>query len=597
MINDWRSVRRLPGDGRVYHPPVSNDSRDSQPEAVTATLERLSASSAQPTPSGGSGDALRWVHRGLTLAAVMSLTVNTRSFWNTYALTKPWLALVLSGAFLVMLVAAIITLCAPTSRALRRLDIGVLITAIVIKAAASWTGISGAKKINIDEGMLMDRASRSLAAGHNPYLAHWTGIDPSLPTQLMDGRTVFDFGYPPFGIEMGALVHRLAPSLTAIVAVAWMCLFATAIFLFRVAPEPLRPVVTLGVLGLGTLTAYADNAYPSMIALPFLCVAVWKWPSTGRGGALGWAGIVRAVALGLACSIHQLGWFLAVFLLVGLLLLRLGDLPARAAWGVVLRYAAVAAGTFLLTSGPFIVASPKAWLTGVLEPILQHAVPHGQGIITLSYYVTGGSGALDWYGRAAIVLFVTLLALYSLHFRSLGRAAVVLPWLLFWVSTRSQDGYWVLTMPLWVAGLVATSREDFANAYELRLPAFARSRAAMVALFVPALACVSIAAVTPPPLTMQVEAVPARSTPVTGLKVQVTNRSGASVEPHFAVTTGVDITEFWQVTTGPARIPGGESAIYTLTPREKWKMPATGPVILRAVSDRPQTLSSLRLAD
>jgi hypothetical protein len=40
-----------------------------------------------------------------------------------------------------------------------------------MKAAASWTGISGAKKINIDEGMLMDQASRSLASGHNPYPA------------------------------------------------------------------------------------------------------------------------------------------------------------------------------------------------------------------------------------------------------------------------------------------------------------------------------------------------------------------------------------------------------------------------------------------
>jgi len=574
---------------------VPNDSRDYQPDAVTATLERVPASAEQP-PASGSGESLRWVHRGLTLAAVMGLVVNTRAFWNTYALTKPWLALVLTGAFLVMLVAAVITLCASTSRTLRHLDIGVLTTAIVIKAVASWSGISGAKKINIDEGMLMDKASSGLAAGHNPYLAHWTQIDPSLPTQLMDGRTVFDFGYPPFGIEMGALVHRLAPSLTAIVAVAWLALFATAIFLFRVAPVPLRPVVTLGVLGLGTLTSYADNAYPSMIALPFLCVAVWKWPSTGRNGALGWAGVVRAVALGLACSIHQLGWFLAVFLLVGLLLLRLGDLPGRAAWGVVIRYTAVAAATFLLTSGPFIVASPRAWLTGVLEPIRQHAVPHGQGIITLSYYVTGGSGALDWYGRASIVLFVTLLALYALRFRTLGRAAVVLPWLLFWVSTRSQDGYWVLTIPLWIAGLVATRREDFANAYELRVPPLLRSRPAMIALFLPALACVGIAAVTPPPLTMQVNTAPARSATVTTLSVEVTNRSGAAVEPHFAVTTGVDITEFWRATAGPAQIPAGESATYTLTPPEKWKMPATGPVILRAVSDRPQTLSSLRLA-
>lgn len=255
----------------------------------------------------------------------------------------------------------------------------------------------------------------------------------------------------------------------------------------------------------------------------------------------------------------------------------------------------------MVVNAPFVLASPKAWLTGVLEPLLQHAVPHGQGIITFSYYVTGGSGALDWYGRASIVLFLTLLAVYALHFRKLGRAAVVLPWLLFWLSTRSQDGYWVLTMPLWVAGLVTTSRADFADAYQLRLPTVLRSRtatiAATTALFLPTAVCVGIAALTPQPLAMHATSGLARGALVRALTVEVTNRSGKPVEPHFAVTTGVDITEYWKITTGPASVPPGTSATYTLAPPEMWKMPATGPVLLRAVSDHPQTLSSLRLAD
>jgi hypothetical protein len=551
---------------------------------------------------------LRWVHRGLTLVAVMGLAVNTRSFWNFYALTRPWLAVLLSLAYLVMLVAAIISLCASTNRTLNRINVTVLVTAITIKIVAAWPGISGEKEIGVDEGMLMDGAARTLAAGHNPYLDAWTQIEPSLPTQLMDGRTVFDFGYPPFGVELGAALQLIAPSLVGIVAVAWLALFASAIFLFRVAPAPLRPAVTLGMLGLGTMTAHANNAYPSMIALPFLCVAVWRWPSTGRNGALGRDGIIRAVAIGLACSVHQLGWFLAAFLFVGLLLLRLGDLPARAALAVVTRYVAVAATTFLLASAPFIITSPAAWLTGVLEPLLQHAVPHGQGIVGLSYYVTGGSGALDFYGYASITLLLALLATYAIHVRRLGRAAVVLPWLLFWVSTRSQDGYWLLTMPLWIAGLVTTTRDDFANAYQLRplarltqklVPA-ARTRiagiAATTALFLPALICLGIAVLTPQPLTMRVATTPAPSEPVATLTVEVVNRSGAVVEPHFAVTTGVDITEYWKVTAGPNSIPAGATVTYTLAPRkDNWKTPAIGPVFLRAVSDRPQTLSSLRL--
>ena len=56
------------------------------------------------------------------------------------------------------------------------------------------------------------------------------------------------------------------------------------------------------------------------------------------------------MALGLACSIHQLSWFLAVFLIAGLLLLRAGDSGVRAAVAVTGRYVAVAAAAFLLAT-------------------------------------------------------------------------------------------------------------------------------------------------------------------------------------------------------------------------------------------------------
>ena len=560
--------------------------------------------SASPTAGDEPGLVL-WLHRALTLGAVMGLVVGLRGFWSGLALPRPGLAFALSCAYLVMLLCAILALCLPHGRGLSRLDMGVLGTAIAIKVIAAWPALVGERVINVDEGSLMDHAARSLAAGHNPYLAAWNGAGPGLHTRLMNGGTVLGFGYPPLGAELGAVAQRILPAAAGIVVVAWLALIATTILIFRAAPVPLRPIATIGMLGLGTLTSYANNAYPSLIALPFLCLAAWRWTSIGRGGRLGRGGVVRAVALGLACATHQLGWFLALFLVVGLAVLRRGELPLRTTTAVLARYLAVAVGVFLLVSAPFLIVSPRAWLTGIAEPLRQHAVPHGQGIMSLSYYVIGGSGGLDFYRYASMLLLAALLIAYAVHLRTLGPAAVVLPWLAFIVSTRSQDGYWVLTMPLWIVALCSTTRDDFAGAYRFRLPrrlaaaaraARATGILATAALFLPALACVVIAAASPQPLDLRVTTPITPGQTVRTLTVQVTNRSPYAITPHFAVTTDVDIADYWTITGGPAALPAHGTASYTLGPPENaWKAPAKTPAILRAVSDEPQTLSSRRL--
>jgi uncharacterized membrane protein len=593
LVGDDRSeastVRREP-DGE--QPAGSADGGDVAQRAEGSGDDAAGVAEAG-VPGRSGPELVLWLHRGLSLAAVMGLVVGTRGFWQSNAMSRPWLALVLTGAYLAMLVAAVIALCAPRHRVLARLDVGVLVTAIVIKMVAAWPGVSGAKDLTVDEGILMDAASRALAKGNNPYTSAWPGIEPALPTQLMDGRTVFDFGYPPLGVEIGAVFQRLFPSMTGIVLVAWLAVFATAVFVFVVAPRPLRPIATLGVLGLGTFTGYADNAYPSVIALPFLCVALWGWPRIGRTGRIGWYGLVRAVALGTACSIHQLGWFLALFLVVGLIVMRLGELGLARTFTLLLRYGGTALGVFFLASLPFIVRTPHAWLTGVFEPLLQHAVPHGQGLMGVTHYIIGGSAALDMYGHATIALLAALLVTFGLHLRTLGPAIAVLPWMIFMVSTRSQDGYWLLTMPLWLVALVTTTRADFADAWRIRLP---RREAVTAALFVPAAALFLIAVATPQPLDFEVRTPVVAGTNLPELTVEVTNRSGEPVTPHFSVATGATIASFWRIGSGPETLPAGASGTYTLLPPTKtFKVPAEGLTILRAVSDAPQTLSSVRL--
>jgi hypothetical protein len=565
--------------------------------AATIVRQRQVEATSEPA-AATPPDLTFWLHGALSLAAVIGLVVNTRVHWTEQALVRPGLAVVITLCYGVMLVAAILALCVRTTRALARVDIAVLATAVVIKAVALWPAIIGAKKIRVDEGVLMDRATRALADGRNPYLASWPDIDPAAATRLMNGGVAHDFGYPPFGIELGAAVQWFGDAYVGIVVVATVALLATAVLVFFMAPVPLRPLATVGILGTGMLTAYAENAYPSLIALPLLCLAVWRWPSIGRGGRLGAGGVLRATAIGLAVCTHQLGWFLSVFLLVGLALLRRGELSGRATALVLARYVGVAAGVALLVNLPFLITSPVAWLHGITEPLTQHAVPHGQGIMAVSYHLVRGSGALDFYGHAAIALLLALLVAFALHLPLLGRALVVLPWLVFFVALRSQDGYWVLTMPLWVVGMVSTTRDDFAGAY--RIPRLRLGAAATAALFLPVTACVAVAMVTPQPLDLRVTTPVRGGTAVPQLVVEVTNRSSRPLTPHFTVTTGVYLGQFWAVAAGPVTLAAGAAATYTLVPpatagQRVWKPAATDTALLRAVSDRPQTLSSRQI--
>lgn len=179
---------------------------------------------------------------------------------------------------------------------------------------------------------------------------------------------------------------------------------------------------------------------------------------------------MRAGLLGAACATHQLPWFLTPFLLIGVYAVRRGELPARAALGVVARFTAIAAVVALTANAYFIVQGPRAWLAYLALPFTQHGVPHGQGVMGLSYYFSEGSSRLDFYSYGSMLLAAALLALFTLFVRRLGPAAVVLPWCAFYLATRSQDGYYLMMTPLWVAAAATATSSSFASAWQPRLP-------------------------------------------------------------------------------------------------------------------------------
>jgi hypothetical protein len=553
------------------------------------------------------------VRRALSLAAILTLAVGAVSAWEPLVVAQPMVAIVFTIAFGVMLIGGVVTLAAREARTLRYVDMAVLsavIAAVLIRAQKYYNG--PVLPLKVDEGALMADASQALEHGHNPYLHNWPAIlHMGSPTKLMSGGSVDNFGYPPLGAMITAGVHAVDPRLGQASAIGLFALIATAIFAFCVTPEALRPLVTIGVLGIGTLLTFAEEAYPAVIALPFIVVAIWAWPKVGAGGRLGAGGIVRAVCLGLGAATHQLVWFVAVFIIVGMWLVRRGS-NASSATKVVGRYAVIAAGAFLAVNLPFIVSSPAQWCKGIFEVFTQDAVPHGQGFIDLTYYLVGGSGALSLYSDAAVLLTLAMLVLFATRIRLLGPAAVVLPWLSFYFSTRSQSGYFVLMTPIWIVGLTTVTHADFADAYTFSVPerlrAFAASRAALrdrsrtvavasIVLFLPAAVCVGLALAVPQPLSMTPQPVAVRSGVAVGdIVVEVTDVASTPIRPHFAlsVASNGSMTSFLKVLSGPPTLSPHQTALYVLSgPSASYRINAS--TYLRAVSAQPLTLSSVLL--
>ncbi|MDQ0751981.1 hypothetical protein QF034_006212 [Streptomyces africanus] len=542
-------------------------------------------------------------HRVLTLLADISLLIGTRAVWATAAGHRPAVAAVISVCYASILACGVLALTVRRERSLARVDLCVLVTGVTL-ALCAWITLHHGS----DEALLTTQAAREAAAGHSVYGQAWPwlfGHGVAL-TPTVTGGYDLTYGYPPLApllaVPLLWLGHGGAPA----TAVSTGALVAGTVALWRMLPAPWRSAATMVCLGFGMLPSYGRLGYPAIVALALLVPVVVRWPRIGAGGRLGAAGLARAACLGAACAAQQLPWFLAPFLLAGLYAVRRGELGGRAAALVVLRFAGAAATLWLLINTYFVVSEPGPWLTGIALPLTQGAVLHGQGVVDISLYLTNGSDRLDWYSRASLLLLAGLLVLFVLFVRRLGPAATVLPWCAFYLATRSQDGYYLLMTPLWLAAAVTAPASAFAGAWQprLRLLSGPRRRPARIALaallLLPAPVGAAVAATGTPPLRMRVVAArrPTAAT-VSRLALQVTNTDDTALAPHFTLTMGQGMDPYWRIVRGPGTLPAHATARYELRPPSgRFTLPRPGARIrLRAFTASPQTLSSADVQD
>ena len=449
-----------------------------------ATAKSVPLRTAPRTPEA---DAPAQWHRVLTLLATVSLFIGTRAVWTQAASHRLVVAAVISLCYLSILVGGVLALTVRRTRSLARLDLCVLVTAVTLTLCTFALNHAGG-----DEGVLTAQAARELAAGHPVYGQPWPWLFRHNPdvalTPTMNGGYDLTYGYPPLALMLTAPLLWLGHGALAATAVTTGALLVGAVTLWRLLPVPWRSAATMACLGFGFLPSYARLGYPAVLGLALLVPVVVHWPRIGAGGRLGRGGLVRAACLGAACAAQQLPWFLVPFLLAGIYAVRRGELGARPAAWVVLRITGAAVTVWLLINTYFIVSEPRTWAAGVALPLTQNATIHGQGLVGVALYYTDGSDRLAWYSHASVLLTGALLALLVLFVRRLGPAATVLPWCAFFLATRSQDGYYLLMTPLWLAAAVTAPAASFAGAWQPR-PRFLsgpRRRPALVAAAVTA---------------------------------------------------------------------------------------------------------------
>jgi hypothetical protein len=582
-------------------------------EHVDGVVVPAASHASGATVPGSDTVAVTW--RGVLLVALVTLFIGLRGAWTAEVWADLWAALTITAGYAGILACAVLAVALRGPAAMRRLEYGVLGLAIMLQVAAFPSRFpAGARPYANDEGVLTDLAGRALQHGADPYARSWpqafAGWDKGV-TSTMSGHVVTRFEYPPLAAILNALAQPLTRGLPTAGVVATAVLLVTTVVMFFLLPSPWRAVSPIICVGLGIYASYARLGYPTIIALPLLMLAVYRWTSVGAGGRLGRAGWISALALGLAAATEQLAWFLVPFLVLAIFLLRRGDAPLRRRARLAGSYLAVIAAAFAAVNVPFAIWSFRDWLSGILSPLTQGAIPHGQGLIGITYYWVGGSGALGFYSYAALLYAIGLMVCFALYFSRLGLAVAILPWTIFFFSIRSEDGYFILPVGLWAVSVLTADPSVLGRRHRIAeagrrtaeagrtgsLRIGARTRAGVaIAAFLPAAACLAIAIGTPQPLRLALDQPrpTGRHHLIDALIVRATNVSGHAIAPHFALSSTSAASVAWIIESGPATLAPRGSATYVIrAPFAAAGRPAGHRRIeLRVFSSAPDTLSS-----
>ena len=356
---------------------------------------------------------------------------------------------------------------------------------------------------------------------------------------------------------------------------------------FFLVPRMARPLIIIAGVGLPILFGFSVAGINDFEFMPFLLYASFQWMEWGQGTRLTRRDWFKAVSFGLACSVQQLPWFFGPFLLVGIFRVRQDHAGTRKALRRSLQYFAIVSLIFITTNFPFIIWHPIGWLEGCLRPLIQAAIPYGQGIIDIPIFFHIGGGNLKLFSDTALLLYASFLFIYYVNFSHMYQLTFVLPSIALFFPTRSLAEYFLTLVLVWIVSMYSSTN------FSTVIPTPKSNRLIYLSLLPGAIALLWAVA-TPSPLKMQLLSVQSNGElqKLWSVRVRVTNRTDHKMALHFAANYSGQMTSFWN-TTQSDLIGPYQQKIFNLSAPNVGSMPGvTTPFMIQAVTATPTSISS-----
>lgn len=538
------------------------------------------------------------VRRALGLVAAGLLGWATFVAWGSIV-TLPAVGFLAACTFLLLGCAALAMLVV-SAKWLVIVETAILALACAILVGWAIGALYGNPQYGTDEAAFIQGSAQLALSGHNPYTANLLPffqlfrVPEQFGTFLLNGGVSSALAYPAGSFIIVEPFVLLTHGTQAVVIASLVCFIASTILSFVLLPATWRMVGVIAVAASPILFAFALSGLGAIMCLPFLIVVAARWQTPALHSRLTLRAIVQAVMLGLACAISQVAWFIAIFLLVGLLRTALHHTSWSEAIRRVTWYFAIALGVFILVNIPWILADPSAWVRGILLPITQNAIPYGQGLIDLSVNFHIGGGSLAAFSLLGDMVVLALFVGYWIWFDSLPSALWILPGIALWFPTRSLASYFTVLAPLWIVGYLGELRVS-RETLTLTRRSLNRRLLATALLFAPLVGVSWFALSAPAPLHLRLLHTESNGEfgGIWKFSVRVANTSSSTVHhPEFSVNASGHASSFWIQTKGPNELKPHTSAVFGLESPNVGSMPGiTQPFSIQVVSAAPGSVS------
>lgn len=552
-------------------------------------------------PSGGNASSGQSIRRGVDALAALAILFHVAGLSEAQLIAVPAVGLLAPLLAALAFALLIATGLAVAPLTLQRIEVGLLGVSVLLIALDVIAVLHLTPPYRTDEAALLQAAGTLVLHGREPY-----GVDlisslrtfhvPTVrQTPLLSGGVVSTVEYPGLAVLLAAAAVWFTHGYQSMVVADTTALICATVLTFLLLPTALRGLAVVVVLALPGLVSYALGGSSAALALPFLVLAVWRWNAPVSESAASRDRMIRAVSLGLACGISQLAWLVGPFLLV--IIWRKEQL--RHGWGGAIRLAGpgllITGATFGLVNLPFALLGGHAWLSAIVAPILQPAIPLGLGVAVLPLLAHVGGGDLGGYGSAAALLYVGLL-IVAWHWPSrVASVALVFPVVPVLLSTRALAEYWALLVPVWL--LAAASVKLQVSSPAQRAPSTVSVRTIVTAaiaggVVLAAFGQLALAITSPPPIAVSIAGYSVSKGHTTSrITVELTNRLARQLRPHFVISTQLGQT-VWHAVSGPLTLRGHATITYHLAAPAGGALSADSLVQVDVLTTAPDALSA-----